>query len=222
MPSKYLQPSYEHSLNQKFREKRFAFFKGLLDKVSSDKPIRILDIGGTESYWERMKFLDNDQIHITLLNLFAKEVKNKNFTSVVGDACSLPQYSDGQFDIVYSNSVIEHLFTKDNQKRMANEVRRIGKNYYIQTPNYYFPIEPHSLFPFFQFLPKAVRVALTRNFSFGNYKRSDTKEKAIRRVDEVKLLTTKEMKTLFPEGEVYKEKFMGMTKSITMYYFPEQ
>ena len=76
------------------------FFKGLLNKVSSDQPIRILDIGGTESYWERMKMIDNHQVHITLLNLYDIEVKNNNFTSVVGDACSMPQYSDGEFDIV--------------------------------------------------------------------------------------------------------------------------
>src|SRR5690554_5170511 len=222
MPIKYLQPSYEKSFNQKFREKRFEFFKGLLNKIPATKPLQILDIGGTENYWQQMKFLDNDQIHITLLNLYDIEVKRKNFTSVVGDACSLPQYTDGQFDIVYSNSVIEHLFTKENQTKMADEVRRVGKNYYIQTPNYYFPIEPHWLFPFFQFFPKPLRVVLTRNFSLGNYEKSPTREKAIERVEEVKLLTTKEMQALFPEGEVYKEKFLGMTKSITMYYFPEQ
>jgi len=222
MPSKYLQPNYEKSFNQRFREKRFMFFKGLLNKVSSDQPIRILDIGGTESYWERMKMVDNHQVHITLLNLYDIEVKNKNFSSVVGDACSMPQYSDREFDIVYSNSVIEHLFTKDNQVKMANEVRRVGKNYYIQTPNYYFPIEPHWLFPFFQFFPKPLRVALTRNFSLGNYKKSPTWEKAIERVEEVKLLTAKEMNDLFPEGEIYMEKFLGMTKSITMHYFPDK
>ena len=90
----------------------------------------------------------------------------------------------------------------------------------MQTPNYYFPIEPHWLFPFFQFLPFGVRVFLTRNFSIGNYPKSPTEERAIERVNEVKLLSEKEMKGLFPVGKVYREKFLGLTKSLTLYDFP--
>lgn len=66
-----------------------------------------------------------------------------------GDATNLSQYSDKSFDIVFSNSVIEHLYTKENQISMAKEVNRVGKNYFIQTPNYWFPIEPHWVFPSF-------------------------------------------------------------------------
>jgi ubiquinone/menaquinone biosynthesis C-methylase UbiE len=142
------------------------------------------------------------------------------FSSVKGDARNLSEYKDKEFDIVFSNSVIEHLFTKENQKKMADEIRRVGKNYYVQTPNFYFPIEPHWLFPCFQFLPYNMRVFLTRHFNLGNYPKSSTKEKAMQRVDEVKLLSEKEMKQLFPDGKVYREKFIGMTKSVTMYKFP--
>src|SRR5690606_19913239 len=219
MLTKFLQPTYEKSINQKFREKRFAFFKGLLQTLPQDKTIQILDIGGTESYWNRMKFVNNEHVHITLLNLYKVEVSYPNFTSVVGDACCLLEFRDGQFDIVFSNSVIEHLFTKENQKKMADEVRRVGKNYYVQTPNYYFPIEPHWLFPFFQFLPFRVKVEMTKSFNLGNYPKAPDEEMAVQRVNEVKLLTEKEMKELFPGGKVYLEKFLGLTKSITMYHF---
>lgn len=102
---------------------------------------------------------------------------------------------------------------------MAEEVRRVGKNYYVQTPNYYFPIEPHWLFPFFQFFPFSIKVAMTKNFNLGNYPKAPDREMAIKRVNEVKLLTQGEMKDLFPDGQVYQEKFLGLTKSITMYHF---
>lgn len=217
-----LDPDNVKSVNQKFREKRFAFFKELLQTVEADKPIEILDIGGTQLYWERMNFTESDRYNITLLNLSVAPVKYKNFYSIKGDACDLSEFGDKHFDIVFSNSVIEHLFTKENQMKMANEVRRVGRFYYIQTPNYYFPLEPHWLFPLFQFLPFGVRVFLTKNFNLGNYKKSKTREAAIKRVDEVKLLTEKEMKKLFPDGKVYKEYLLGLVKSITMYFFPEK
>ena len=179
-----------------------------------------MDVGGTEIYWERMG-LDTNNIVVTLLNLEHHKTNKDNFVSIKGDATNLSSFKDNHFDIVYSNSVIEHLFTFDNQKLMASEIMRVGKAYYVQTPNYYFPIEPHWLFPFFQFFPFKVKVFLTKNFNLGHYKKSTSKEAAIIRVSEVKLLTEKQMKELFPNGKVYRETFLGFLKSITMYHFPK-
>lgn len=219
MAIKFFNPAYGNSINQKFREKRFNFFTTLLEGIKSDETIQILDIGGTEIYWERMKFTANNNVIITLLNLDIVPTKNNNFISVKGDACDLSSFKDKQFDIVFSNSVIEHLFSIDNQKKMANEAMRVGKFYYVQTPNYFFPIEPHWLFPFFQFLPFKTRVFLTKNFDLGHHKKSINKEDAIKRVNEVKLLTEKQLKKLFPGGKVYRETFLSLVKSITMYNF---
>jgi ubiquinone/menaquinone biosynthesis C-methylase UbiE len=221
MKLKFLDPAFGTSLNQKFRENRFKTFTALLAKVDAGDSIKILDIGGTEIYWERMKFIDNKNIHITLLNLEEVPTKKENFTSIKGNACDLSDYADNTFDIVYSNSVIEHLFTLENQKKMADEARRVGKYYYIQTPNYYFPIEPHWLCPFYQFLPFGVRVFLTKNFNLGHHSKAATKADAIKRVEEVKLLSEKKMKKLFPDGKVLRERFFGLVKSVTMYRFPE-
>lgn len=220
MATKFLNPINKNSINQRFRKKRFKFFLDLLDNIKSNQPVQILDIGGTEVYWERMNFINNDNVHITLLNLEKVDVKHKNFTGVKGDACNLNMYKDNQFDVVYSNSVIEHLFSFENQKKMADETQRVGKYFFIQTPNFYFPIEPHWLFPFFQFLPLKTRVLLTKKFDLGHYKKCHTHEAAVERVEEVKLLTEKKMKNLFPKAKVYREKFLGMTKSVSMYHFP--
>ena len=216
---KFLNPDNKDSLNQKFREKRFKFFISLLESVENLESIQILDVGGTEIYWERMDFVNKKNITVTLLNLEKVKTQNDNFISVKGDACDMYLFKDKQFDVVFSNSVIEHLFNYENQKKMANEIMRVGKAFYVQTPNYFFPIEPHWLFPFFQFLPFKLKVLLTKNFNLGHYKKAINEKNAIERVNEVSLLTEKKMKELFPSGKVYREFFLGLKKSITMYNF---
>ena len=207
------------SLAYQFRLRRFQFFQSLLDTLS--RPIRILDIGGTEAYWTLMHFNDQE-VHITLLNLTAEPVSGNIFESVAGNATDLSAYADGSFDIVFSNSVIEHLFTKEAQTKMANEVRRVGTHYFIQTPNYYFPVEPHWVFPFFQFLPFSVRVWMTRKFSLGHIGKIDNIAAAVNQVKEIRLLTKKDMQQLFPGASIYEEKFFGLTKSVIAYRFPAQ
>jgi hypothetical protein len=204
------------SLAHSMRSKRFQYFKRLLQRL--DKPITILDIGGTQEYWVNMGF-DDPCIRITLLNLTAEETTSPNFSSVIGNATDLSNYADKSFDIVYSNSVIEHLFTKENQKKMADQVMRVGKYHFIQTPSYYFPLEPHFLFPGFQFLSKPIRTSLIRNFNLGHIPRKHSKNDARLIVDEIRLLTINEMKELFPQSFIWKEKFGGLVKSIVAHNF---
>ena len=206
----------QQSLAYQFRFKRFLFFCSLLDQLP--KPVSILDIGGTQDYWNMMGFSD-DSIQITLLNLEIQPVSGNSFVSVKGDATDLSAYADKSFDIVYSNSVIEHLFTNEAQQRMANEVRRVGKNYFIQTPNYYFPIEPHWVFPFFQFLPVNVRVWMTMHLNLGHIGRIEDRVAAARQVEEVRLLTRQQVEKLFPGAKMYDERFLGLTKSLVAYQF---
>jgi hypothetical protein len=202
--------SSQASLAHSMRFKRFIYFKGLLQKLN--KPINILDIGGTQEYWVNMG-LDDKDYKITLLNLAEEKVTSPNFSSVVGDATNL-SYADKSFDVVFSNSVIEHLFTKENQRKMAAEVKRVGSYYFVQTPNYFFPLEPHFLFPGFQFLPKAARVALINKFNLGHIPRIRNINEARLKVEEIRLLTVNEMKGLFPGAVIWKEKFGGLVKSI--------
>ena len=132
----------EKSLAVQFRRKRFAFFNSLLSRLR--RPVSLLDVGGAESYWKTMGMNGDDQVFITLLNLTKENVTLPNITSTVGDAREI-QYEDNSFDVVFSNSVIEHVGSRADQMQMANEVRRVGKRYFVQTPNRYFPLEPHFL-----------------------------------------------------------------------------
>jgi hypothetical protein len=100
---------------------------------------------------------------------------------------------------------------------MAEEVRRVGKRYFVQTPNRYFPLEPHFLFPFFQFLPIKVRVWLLQNFKLGWIEKTPDLQKATEIVESIRLLGKREFLSLFPHAHLYEEKVFGMTKSFVAY-----
>jgi len=164
-----------------------------------------------------MKFGREKGVKIVLLNLTEVEVGHPNFRSITGDGRDMKEFKNGEFDIVFSNSVIEHLGTYDDQRRMAGEIRRVGKRFFVQTPNRFFPIEPHFLFPFFQFLPLGIKVWLRAHFQLGWYPKVADRERAIRASKEIRLLTRKELMDLFPGATIFEEKFLGLIKSFIVY-----
>ena len=204
------------SLAARMRRQRFALFLSLLDHVR--RPARILDVGGTQRFWEVMGGSRLGDLRVTLLNLDTQPVSGSSFESVAGDARDLSRYPDASFDVVFSNSVIEHLGPRfADQLRMANEIRRVGQRYFVQTPNRHFPIEPHFLTPGFQFLPISARVWAITHFDVGWYKRITDREEARREVESISLLTERQVHKLFPGALIYKEKFLGLTKSFVAY-----
>ena len=193
------------------RRRRFLRFQQLIDRCEKSH-LRILDIGGTEAFWEAMGFAESGH-EIVLVNLFEQEPKYENIDIQVGDARALPQFDDNEFDIVFSNSVIEHLRNFEDQKRMAAEVRRLAPKYFVQTPNYYFPVEPHFLFPGFHYLPRSARMWLIMHFRLGSYERISDRREAEELVDEIRLLSRSEFRSLFPDAEIHDERLCGLTKS---------
>lgn len=207
--------SFPDALGTRLRKKRHAFFVELLRSIP--RPVKILDLGGTELYWKTMEFPESDHYEIVLLNLEKQEITSKYIKSIAGDATNMEEIVDQSIDVVFSNSVIEHVGDLDAQSRMAREVARIGKRYFIQTPNYWFPMEPHFLMPGFQWLPVALRIWLVRHYSLGWHSRVEEIEQARYLVNHTCLLTKKEFQSLFPKANLYEEKIFGMTKSFILY-----
>lgn len=208
-------PESDRSLSKIMREKRFAFFRSLVDPLP--KPIRILDVGGTQDFWEAMDFVSPDVASITVVNLKAPESRHANITTMDANACDMPMFADGGFDVVFSNSVIEHVGELENQEAMAREVQRVGKRYFVQTPNLHFPIEPHYMFPFFQFMPVGVKTWLLMNFGIAWGGKIKDRDAAVATANSVKLLSGQRFTAMFPDAEIYKEKVLGLTKSFTAF-----
>ena len=199
------------SLATRMRRRRFELFLSLLRKLEGH--IEVLDVGGTQQFWDLMLADDEPDIRVTLLNIGHQPVSPPRFESAIGDARSMPQFAAKSFDVVFSNSVIEHLGDYANQRRMAEEVRRVGRRYFVQTPNKRFPIEPHFLFPWFQYLPVGTRSWLLHRFDVGWYRRIPDRSSARAEVESIQLLTRKRFSAMFPEATIYNEKFAGLTKS---------
>jgi len=159
----------------------------------------VLDVGGTDVSWW---FVDwRGAIIRCNLDLTG----NSAGLRVRADGCDLP-FPDRSFDVTFSNSVIEHLGSLEAQQRFSREIRRVGRRYFVQTPNRFFPIEPHYLFPFFQFLPESLQRWLHTHFDIGTFKKTDP-------FGTIRLLTRKELEQLFPEADIVAERIGPLVKS---------
>jgi hypothetical protein len=170
---------------------------------------RILDLGGFDFNWSLIPV----RPRLTILNLdFPLETKGAA-TWVIADARSLP-FQDGAFEIVFSNSVIEHLGDFANQQKLAQEIQRVGLRYYVQTPNRWFPVEPHLITPVIHFLPRRWQGRLLRNFTVWGLVTRPSREQCAGFLEEVALLDYQKMRSLFPAAEIHRERFLGFTKSL--------
>jgi hypothetical protein len=201
----------------RFRMKRFPVFLNVLASIPEfDRPLRILDVGGVEAYWNDKQDLITRPIEVTLLNLpgYSTGTTRSNFFSVVGNACSMPEFESKSFDVVHSNSVIEHVGKWSDMMAMANEVRRVAPAYFVQMPYYWFPIEPHARTPFFHWLPESLRFRMMMTRDRGFYRRCNTVDEAMRTIQEAAMLDKKMFSALFPDAEIVSERYFGLTKSL--------
>lgn len=217
MFKKLLDNTNPNSLANKFRRKRFKLFMDFIKDFP--RPVKILDAGGTVNYWEQMGIAGNEEFEITIVNLeIPQNMLYNNIILAKGDVTDLSMFRDKSFDIVFSNSVIEHIPTASDKQKMADEILRTGKAYFIQTPNYYFPFEPHFLFPCFQFFPVSLKLFMLKNFSMGWFKKCENNEVALRLLENNKLLKPIELKSYFPSSKIFYEKFLLFNKSIIVIY----
>ena len=205
-----------HSLYNLFRpyfqRKRHQMFYRLMKPLNRE---RILDVGGDHWFWS---VAAECKSHVTCLNLYIPQVvyDTKQFSYVQGDGRQLP-YSDKEYNIVFSNSTIEHVGTFDDQYKFASEIRRTGKRYWVQTPNKRFFMEPHLITPFIHYLPRRLQKKIIRHFTVWGLVTKPSKEQINNFLASIRLLTREEMKRLFPDGTLYEERFLFFVKSFVVY-----
>lgn len=185
----------------RWRERRYELFLRACSVRPTD---RIIDVGaGRGAALERFN-ATNPIVALDLSPQSSQWLSSSNVSVVRGDGTRL-EFTTGEFDVAFSNSVIEHV-PHELQASFAAEIRRVSHRYFVQTPNRYFPIEPHYQLPLFQFLPRRVRQALNRRFTLGWRARGQW--------EEISLLSARDMRRLFPDAEIHRERVLGLTKSL--------
>lgn len=194
-----------------FRRRRMKRFYQIFNP---SRGTRVLDIGGAPNTW-LVESRYKTAFPVTLVNLRFPDrhlLTDDRFTAVEGEATHLP-FADSNFDIAFSNSVIEHMTTWERQQAFASEARRVARKLWIQTPARSFPIEPHLLTPFFQYFPSSLQARMARYFTLWGLLTKPSKLEVQEMLCDIRLLTYQEMKRLFPDCSIIKERVLGITKS---------
>lgn len=201
-----------------FRRRRIQMLCALIDRVLARRDeCRIIDIGGTINFWSTWKdFIDWRRVHVLCVNYDPDHAAmgERRVEVEEGDARNLSAYADKAFDIAFSNSVIEHVGLWGDMRAMADEVRRVAPSYLVQTPHYWFPIEPHARTPLLHWAPEplAYRVVMMRKCGF--WEKARDVDQAVRIVQSAKLIDRRQMQALFPDADVTTERFLLLPKAL--------
>lgn len=206
------------SFGAKLRAKRLGPLLNMIEAVHAEHgEVRIIDVGGTARYWKIVPddFLEQHNVRISLVNLpdENKEEPGEPFELVEADACDMHNIGDKSYHIAHSNSVVEHVGDWSRMRAYADEVQRVAEKYFVQTPSFWFPVEPHCMTPFFHWLPKMTRMWMVSNFSLGNWPKAKDVDHAVRLVEHARLLNFKMMQELFKDAAIVRERYYGLTKS---------
>jgi hypothetical protein len=194
-----------------FRPRRLRLFYRLF---RPNTHTRVLDLGGGAFFWDLAVSEGFVLPEITVVNLRPAGDQERTWLNwIVGDACST-DFADNSFDIVFSNSLIEHLGNWEMQRKFALEVGRLAPRYFVQTPDKLCPIEPHFVTPFIHWLPKEIRRRLIRNWTVWGLMARPSSSYCHDICDEIALVSRREMQVLFPGATIRCERMAGIPKSL--------
>lgn len=202
--------SFYRLFQPRFRSERMRLF---LETFKPGPETTILDIGGNVYDWDDVPITSK----ITVLNLAHTDSSPSHperFQYICGDGRDLP-FPDKSFDIVYANSVIEHLRTEEDQRLFAMEAMRVGRAIFIQTPNRWFPVEPHFISLFVQYLPRKLHRWLLPLLCLRRFLTSEENINSAELAAELRLLSRNDLKNLFPGTAIHSERLLLMPKSFT-------
>jgi hypothetical protein len=223
----YLLPRcYSHRVDWRAARKRISNGPAARRRAERDRwlaevfpdldQMSVLDLGGRAKTWQRASVRPK-RVHVVNL-LPPKEQDIPDWIEAeVGDACNLPPHiASRRYDLVFSNSVIEHVGGHSNRLRFAEAVHSLADAHWVQTPYRYFPVEPHLMAPGVQFMPLSARAWMARRWPLS-YGRGKGRERSLEQVLYIELLDRTLMHYYFPDSEIGVERAYGIPKSLVAY-----
>lgn len=193
---------------QRFRSRRGDAILAVFPDLAT---YRVADVGGSVHYWDSIGLqpASVDIYNISLDQTDGADAE-RNASIILYDGHRLPT-DDASYDLALSNSVIEHV-PLDQRAAFAAEMTRVGRRVFLQTPNYWFPLEPHFVFPFLHWLPRSIGRHVVAVTPWRLLSRP-APERRRSYFEEIRLLRRSELEQLFPGAEIRPEKVLGLTKS---------
>jgi hypothetical protein len=198
-------------LTERFRSQRDRYFIELLVRVP--RPCVVLDVGGTPEYWQGIV---PERVKVMCLNTLP-QTSTEAVRTMVGDGCNL-SFADQSFEVVFCNSALAFVGSRLRQRLLANEIRRVGRRYFVQTPNQGFPIDWRTLVPCFHWLTPEQQARILCATRVGRYRKASNYASALGLATRVLDVTRQELARLFPEGTIETERVLGLTKSFMVHH----
>jgi hypothetical protein len=197
-------PDRPQSLRAKRRERRWELFEATFPNLAE---YRVLDLGGMPRFW---RIVPNRPAHVTTVNVQPADAEEPWSTHVVADACEFSP--PGEFDLVFSNSLIEHVGGHYRRSQLAEVIKAAAPRYWVQTPYRYFPVEPHFVVPGMQFLPVGAQAKIAQHWHAGFRPAGQTD--SLEKVQSIELIGIRQLETYFPGAIIEKERIIGVPTSI--------
>ena len=205
-----------HSFSQYFRRRRGALFRRVLPEFTS---LKVLDVGGSRHFWEKQDPA-NVPADLTLINVrddgqaISYSGSMQHIKTILYQGDTLP-FGSGYFDVAICNSVIEHVPPVD-RAQLVSEIRRVSKYYFIQTPAFVFPIEPHFLVPGLHWLPRSVGL-MAAKVSPWRFLSKPPPGHVTSYFNEITILKRSELVGYAPDAAIFTERLAGLPKSYTIF-----
>jgi SAM-dependent methyltransferase len=192
----------------------------LFDRIiSPTKEMKLLDVGAQidQNSNEKRQLIEAYpwKDNISVVNISVEHISTIKKTypeieAVVCDACELP-WPDKHFDVVYSNAVIEHVGSFERQMKMASEIMRVGKRWFVTTPNRWFPFEFHMRLPIITWLPGRSYLRIGNIISYNHVQ---GKYMFGCKRDGLRLLSARELRKSFPDSDIIKQRVTFMAETL--------
>jgi SAM-dependent methyltransferase len=182
-------------------------YRLFLDLMQPTPESRVLDIGVTDALESRSINL-LEQVYpyrgrLTCVGIVEGDAIERMYPGVrylpVTPGEPLP-FPDLQFDIVYSNAVLEHVGARERQREFVREACRVGKRVFLAVPNRLFPVEVHTVLPFLHWMPKPWFRALLSHTRFRFYSLEEN----------LNYVSAGELREMYPEGRKAQTLYAGI------------
>lgn len=196
---------------------REAKFEQFLRLVAPRRDETILDVGvadreysPNDNYLEKRYPYPQNIVAVADRGLDHFVARYPEISAVIADGRALP-FADNEFDIAYSNAVIEHVGAHDRQVDFLRELNRVAGRGYVTTPNRYFPVEIHTRMPLLHILlPQKWFESVLRHVG-----------KAWATGDYMNLLSSRDLRRLLSDAQIahariVRNRFLGMTMTFTV------